>query len=172
MVKLLGVVLLMIGSIGFSAGLCNEQKRKYMLLVEMKQMFVLIQEDIRYSGLPLPLIIEKTAKKVKEPFRGALTQISWELLKNGGEMLFEVWEKEMKHIFEESAFLKKQQELLLEFPKSLGFWEREGQAKAITFYIEESDKWILQMEKEEKDKNKVIMSLGAAAGILLSVMLL
>lgn len=172
MVKLLGVLLLMVGSVGFASTLCKEQRNKLLLLLQMRQMFVLIQEDIRYSGCPLPLVIEKTAKKVREPFCMALTKISRELLKNGGEMLYEVWEKEMKSIFKELAFSQKQQELLLEFPKSLGFWEREGQAKALTFYIEETDKWILQMEKEEKDKNKVIMSLGAATGILLSVLLL
>lgn len=172
MVKLIGVLLLMVGSVGFAATLCTEQRKKLLLLVQLRKMFVLIQEDIRYSGLPLPLIIEKTAKKIKEPFRKALTKISKEIVTNGGEMLCEVWEKEMKNIFKELAFSKKQQELLLEFPDSLGFWEREGQAKALTFYIEESDKWISQMEKEEKNKNKVIMSLGAATGILLSVLLL
>ena len=78
----------------------------------------------------------------------------------------------MQAVSEQLSLSKEQQELLWEFPKSLGLWEKEGQAKALSYYIEETEKWIIQSEKEEKDKNKVIMSLGAAAGIMLSVLLL
>lgn len=172
MVKFLGVLLLIVGSVGFSATLCRELRRQRMQLLEMKRMFLMIQEDIRYSGLPLPLIIQKTADKMNAPFDRALVQISSMLIQNNGEQLYEVWEKEMSVAVKGLSLSGKQQTLLLEFPQSLGLWEREGQAKALTFYIDETDKWIVQLEKEEKDKNKVIMSLGAAAGILLSVLLL
>ncbi len=172
MIKLLGVLLLMLGSVGFSASLCGEKKKQRMQLMEMKRMFLIIQEDIRYSGLTMPLILQKTAKKMKEPFGRTLLEISNILSNNDGMQLSEVWETEMTSLIKDFSLSKKQQELLLAFPKSLGFWEREGQAKALSFYIEETDKWIIQLEMEEKDKNKVIMSLGTAAGILLSVLLL
>lgn len=63
MIKLFGVLFLIVGSVGISASLCRERKRQLQQLMEMKHMFLLIQEDIRYSGLPIPLIIQKTAKK-------------------------------------------------------------------------------------------------------------
>lgn len=172
MVKLFGIVFLMVGSVGFSASICTERKKQRMQLMEMKHMFLLMQDDIRYSGLPISLIIRKTTDKVREPFSKALLEISNAILLNGGEQFYEVWEKEMQKISAELLISEKQQELLCEFPKALGLWEREGQANALSFYIEETDKWIVQMEKDEKDKNRVIMSLGAAAGILLSVLLL
>lgn len=172
MIKLLGVFFLLVGSIGVSASLCRERKRQQLQLREMKHMFLLMQEDIRYSGLPIPLIIQKTAKKVKPPFSEALISIADLLLQNDGEQLHPVWEKEMQDVSGQLQLSAEQQELLMEFPQSLGLWEKEGQAKALSYYIEETEKWIVQSEKEEKDKNKVIMSLGAAAGILLSVLLL
>lgn len=172
MVKLLGVLLLMSGSVGFSAAICREQKKKRLQLLEMKHMFMLIQEHIQYSGLPIPLIIQKTVTKVREPFAGALMSISDILYQNDGEQLKIVWEREMCKITAELSLSLEQRELLYEFPKTLGHWEKEGQARAISVYIEEIQKWITQLEKEEKDQNKVIMSLGAAAGILLSVLLL
>lgn len=172
MIKLFGVLFLIVGSVGISASLCRERKRQQLQLMEMKHMFLLMQEDIRYSGLPIPLIIQKTAQKTDTPFSEALTAIAAMALQNNGEQLHPIWEKEMQAVSEQLSLSKEQQELLWEFPQSLGLWEKEGQAKALSYYIEETDKWIIQSEKEEKDKNKVIMSLGAAAGIMLSVLLL
>ncbi len=172
MVKVFGVILMITGSTGFAACLCKEQRIQLFLLKEMKHMFQIIQEDIRYSGLPVFQIIKRTAGKIKEPYAKALEEISKALLKNNGEMLGEVWEREMNQVLGKHLLTEAQRKLLLEFPQSLGLWEREGQAKALTCYIEELEKWIMQTEKEEKDKNKVIMSLGTAGGILLSVLLL
>lgn len=172
MVKLAGVLCLMIGSVGFAASLCLERRKQYFQLAEMKHMFLLIQENVRYSGLPISLIIQKTSEKMKEPFAKVLLDISTELLQNDGRQFDEVWKRKMQMMADELFINQEQKELLYEFPRSLGLWEKEGQAKAFTFYIEEISKYLEQMEKEEKDKNKVIMSLGAAAGILLTVLLL
>jgi len=172
MVKLAGVLCLLVGSVGFAKALCKERKKQYLQLTEMKHMFLLIQENVRYSGLPISLVIQKTADKLKEPFAEVLSDISTELLENDGRLFDEVWCRKMQTMSEGLFINQEQKELLFEFPRSLGLWEKEGQAKAFTFYIEEINKYLEQMEREEKDKNKVIMSLGAAAGILLAVLLL
>lgn len=172
MVKLAGVLCLLVGSIGFASALCLERKKRYLQLSEMKYMFLLIRENVRYSGLPIYLVLQKTSEKMKEPFSKVLSDISADISQNDGSQFDEVWKRKMKLMSDELSINQEQKELLFEFPRSLGLWEKEGQANAFTFYIDEISKELEQMEKEEKDKNKVIMSLGAAAGILLSVLLL
>ncbi len=78
----------------------------------------------------------------------------------------------MKICFEALPLKSEVRELAMKFPECAGFHAREGQAKEIDRFIREMDRWILQMEEEEKSKNKVIMSLGIAAGIFLIVILL
>ena len=47
-----------------------------------------------------------------------------------------------------------------------------GQARAIDRYIRDMDREIQQCEEELKSKNRIIMSLGIAAGLFLVIVLL
>lgn len=172
MVKLIGVFLLIGGTSGFAFCLCREQKSRLRLLKDMKYMYQLLQNEIRYTGLPLPEIFKSIAEKLKDPLGSALIRVSESMAWERGESFSRVWEEEMEKGLLGMPLTDRQKSLLLRFPESTGLSQAEGQAKVMQRQIEELDRWIAQLEQEEKSKNKVIMSLGIAAGIFLSILLL
>lgn len=172
MVKLFGIFFLVGGTSGFAYCLCREQKNRLLLLKEMKYMYQLLQNEIRYTALPLPEIFKSIAGKLKEPFGSALLRVSENMAWEKGESFQRVWEEEMQKSFFHLPLTGRQKALLLRFPESTGLFQAEGQAKAMQRQLEELDRWIARLEEEEKSKNKVIMSLGIAAGVFLSILLL
>ncbi|MDE7285727.1 MAG: stage III sporulation protein AB, partial [Lachnospiraceae bacterium] len=67
---------------------------------------------------------------------------------------------------------KAERRLIMDFPNSLGFMEENAQAGALDELLREINLHIEEIEKEHKSKNKMIMSLGVAAGVLISILLL
>ncbi|MGN0376519.1 MAG: stage III sporulation protein AB [Suilimivivens sp.] len=172
MLKLTGAVILLFGAWGFAYSICREQKKQLFLLKDMREMYRLLQSEICYTALPLPEIFKTVSGKLKSPFGEALLSVSESMNMENGEPFAEIWEKEMTDKLMESPLTRTQKRLLFRFPECMGMNESRGQAKILDRYIEELDRMILQLEEEEKSKNKVIMSLGIAAGLLMVIILL
>lgn len=172
MVRGLGVVLLLCGAAGFSVTLCREQTRKIELLQEMKYLYQLLQEEICYTMLPFPELFRSISGKLREPFGSAVSAVGEKLTREAENSLEEIWQKEMGKSLSKVSLSGRQKELLLRLPESLGLRESQGQARALERYVEELDGWIRKAKEEEKNKNKVIMSLGIAGGIFLVILLL
>ena len=62
--------------------------------------------------------------------------------------------------------------MILAFPGCLGFMEENAQAGAVDELLREINLHIKELTEEQKNKNKMIMSLGAAVGVLLSILLI
>lgn len=172
MLKAAGVLLLIGGFWGAAFCICEEEKHKLLLLKEMKYMYQLLQSEIRYSRLPLPELFLITGERIKPPFRNILLGIAKSMNWEEGLSFQSIWENEVKEKLKGVSLFRGQRELLLRLPESIGLPEYEGQARALERYVEEMDQWITQTEKEQRNKNKVIMSLGIAGGIFLSILLL
>lgn len=172
MLKLLGALFLAGGAAGYSFCICRDLKLRLVMLKELKYMYQLIQNEIRYTALPMPLIFENIWEKVKPPFGGMLRNIGRKTGPDQGEMLSEIWMREAGVVLEEVPFTKKQKESVVRFPESMGMMDKEGQAKAVQRRIEELEGWIFSQEKEGRQQQKVIMSMGIGAGLLLIILLL
>lgn len=171
MLKLLGLLSLVMGATGFSYCICRELKQRLIQLKELKYMYQLIQNEIRYTSLPVPFVFEEVSKRIKEPFGKLLKDIG-ERLAEGECLLSEVWEQEVKKCFKEMALNGEQKKSLLRFHESVGMMDGVGQAMALQLKIEEAERWIYEQEKEGREKYKVIMSLGIAGGVMLGILLL
>lgn len=172
MVKMSGAVLLLLGAAGFSFSICMEQKKRLLLLKSIKEMYRLLQNEICYTALPLPEIFKAVSEKIQTPYKEALLSVSINMDYEKGENFSHVWKKEMESMLAGAPLTISQKEVLLRFPECMGMHESKGQAKALDGYIWELDRMIMQQEEEGKSKNKVIMSLGIAAGLFTVIILL
>lgn len=172
MIKLAGAALLFFGTAGFSFSICREQRERLRLLKNLKYMYQLLQNEICYTGLPLPEIFRSISEKLEAPLKEALLEVSQSMTWEQGKSFQEVWESKISICLKGLPLTEIQKELLLKFPECTGISEREGQAKMLERYVRETDRYILQLETEEKSRNKVIMSLGIAAGIFIIIILL
>lgn len=172
MVKILGAVLVMAGAIGFSMCMCRERRERLFLLREVRYMYILMQSEILYSTLPVPYLFEELSDKLKKPLADLLKAVSRRMESSAGEMFSDIWRTEADLCFLKLPLKKEQKESILRFSECMGMIDKEGQVKALQQRIEELDGWITGQEKETKEKNKVIMSLGIGAGFLLIIVLI
>lgn len=172
MIKFVGCILLLTGAVGYAYSLCREKRMQIKQLLQIQYFYRLLQGEILYSGLPLPDILLLVAESVEEPFGSAFSEIGRNVTLQQEESFDSVWKQYLKKALSESRLSRRQKESILRLPESLQLCDRQGQAKALQRQIEEMDKMIRPLEEEARNKNKVIMSLGIAAGVFLTILLL
>ena len=172
MFKLMGVCMLIAGGTGFAFCICKDLNRRLVLLREVKYMYELLQSEIRYTSLPLPLIFHNISDKIMAPFDSLLQQVGEGMEPEKGGVFCQVWRTEAEKSLAEVPFTNKQKEFILRFPETMGLSDSEGQAKALQRSMDELDRWIAVQEKEGRERNKIIMSIGIAGGVLLAILLL
>ena len=78
----------------------------------------------------------------------------------------------MEKALKNSPLTKKEKKLVYDFASCLGYMEEAAQAGALDELQREVNLQITELERDKKSKNKIIMSFGVAAGILISILLL
>ena len=78
----------------------------------------------------------------------------------------------MEKALSKTPLKDKEKELFYAFPSCLGFMEEKAQAAALDKLLREVGNCVEALENERKNKDRVVMSLGAACGVLLSIVLL
>lgn len=172
MLKLTGVFLLIGGAVGFSYSLCNDRRAQLQLLKEIRYMYQLMQSEMQYTRVPLPQIFKNLSSTISAPLGNILWRIAEGMTLAQEQSFEEIWQKEMAAGLKNNTLTKEQKKALFRFPECVTLSDCDGQAKALQRQVDEFGRWILQLEEEEKSKNKVIMSLGLAVGIFLVILLL
>ena len=96
MFRLIGVLLLMTGSIGAGWSVKERLKRNLEDLYRMKQILHMLQNEIEYSRAPLPEACARVGNRVPEPYRSAFFSIRREMLVNDGRPFWEIWSRQME----------------------------------------------------------------------------
>ncbi|MDE5909071.1 MAG: stage III sporulation protein AB [Lachnospiraceae bacterium] len=171
MLRVAGCILAVIGCAGFAGNICIEAAKRLLLLKKIKSIYETMKYYISYQKATIPETLRKLAEKENEPFAAAFAQID-ERVCVKGENLPSAWKNCMGKVLEELPLTKAERRLIMDFPNSLGFMEENAQAGALDELLREINLHIEEIEKEHKSKNKMIMSLGVAAGVLISILLL
>ncbi len=171
MFRIAGSVMAIIGSIGFAWSLCRETVKRLALLKQLRSMLENLQYYIAYQKATIPEALWRMAQKEKGAFQKAFEEV-YERSCDKGENFPLVWRACMGAALEMEPLSREEKKLILDLPESLGFMEENAQAKALDELLREIGLHIRELEEEQKNKNKMIMSFGAAAGVLLSILLL
>ncbi len=172
MLKIAGIIFLLAGAVGFSYSLCNDRKKQLQLLKEVRYFYQLMQGEMQYTRMPLPLIFKNLSQSLSEPLGSIVLKIGEEITPEQENDFSNVWESQIRKGLRESPLTKEQKKSLLRFPEFMSLADCDGQTTALQRQITELDGWIGQLEEEAKSKNKVIMSLGIAAGMFLVILLI
>lgn len=172
MLRIIGVSLLMIGSIGTGWTIKEKMKKNLDSLYCMKQILQMFQNEMAYSKSPLPEACTEIGNRVEEPYRSAFFSIKEEMLANRGEPFLNVWQKQMQLCMKELPISKEDISVFLDFGGCIGYMDGKIQAEAINQHIHKLDISIGRMEKDMANKCKVIMSLSIMGGLMLVIILL
>lgn len=170
MLRILGCILVITGSTGFAQSICREGKNRLEMLKRMRGIFETMKYYIAYQKAAIPEALLNLSGKSDDPTSRAFKEI-YNSVYEKGESLPDVWHRKMEAALKDSALTKEEKKLILDFPSCLGFMEENAQAGAVDELLREIELHIRELTEELKNKNKMIMSLGAAAGVLLSILL-
>lgn len=171
MLRLAGCILVISGCAGFAGSLCRDENMRLKLLKQIRSIYENLKYYIAYQKAAVPEALRRIAGKGQEPFAPVFEEI-YQKTYEEGENFPLVWKRYMEKAMEGTPLTKAEKKLVLDFPACLGFMEEQAQAGALDEVIREVNLHIEELEKGKKDKNKVIMSLGVAVGVLVSILLL
>ena len=169
--NLAGCMLVIIGCGGFAASICRDGARRLFLLKQIRIIYENLKYYIAYQKAAVPEALRKLSENNEEPFKRAFEKIYGEVWEEGQNFPL-TWQRHMGEILENQPLTKKEKEFILDFPSHLGFMEENAQAQALDGLLREIKLHFEAVEKEQKSKNKMIMSLGVGAGVLISILLL
>lgn len=171
MLQLTGCLLVIAGCTGIAAVLCGDMRSRLSLLRQICEIYESMKYYISYQKATVPETLLRLSEREKEPFSEAFLEI-YERMNGGGGNLPEIWKEQMEKVLTHTPLHRKERNLILDFPCCLGYMEEEAQAGALDELLREAVRQKEELIGEQKNKNKMMMSLGIAGGVLLSILLL
>ena len=171
MLHLAGCILVMAGCTGFTAGICKDGAKRLFLLKQIRIVYENMKYYIAYQKAAIPEALWRLSENNEEPFRGAFKKIYSEVYEEGRNFPL-TGQRHMGEVLENQPLTIREKKFVLDFPSCLGFMEENAQAMALDGLLREINLHIEELEAERKGKNKMIMSLGVGAGVLISILLL
>ena len=171
MSAVVGSLLVILGAFGFSVNLCWEYRMRLTLLKRIRGVYEYIEFQISYGKLPIPEILKKLSQKDELCFQQEFGRIA-QRMEDGGQDLAVIWKEELELPLKKSGLKQKEQEWLLAFPTKQGFLKGQAQAESLSEIRRELEEGIRSLQQEQKNRNKMIMSVGVAGGMLFSILFL
>lgn len=169
--RLIGCLLILGGCLGFAGSICGDWNRRLALLKQLRGIYENMKYYITYQKAAVPEALWGIAEKEREPFASAFREICRGIYEEG-ENFPRLWMRQMEKVAEESPLKEQEKKLIYDFPSCLGYMEENAQALALDELLREIRLHIEELETERKSRNKLIMTLGAAGGCLLALLLL
>ena len=145
MSAVIGSLLIMLGALGFSVSICREYRMRLTLLKRIRGVYEYMEFQISYGKLPIPEILRKLSFKEELCFQQEFGRIAQRMEEGGQE---------------------------LAFPTKQGFLKGQAQAESLSEIRRELEEGIEGLQQEQKSRSKMIMSVGVAGGVLLSILFL
>ncbi|MCM1135892.1 MAG: stage III sporulation protein AB [Clostridium sp.] len=171
MPRLAGCVLVISGCIGFAGSICRDVTERLLLMKRIRNIYENLKYYIAYQKAAIPEALFHLSQKEEGTFAEAFEAVYREVYEKGGNFPCS-WRFYMERLLEEKPLTANEKKLFYDFPACLGFMEENAQAAALDELLREVNQCVEELEKEKKNKNKVVMSLGVASGVLLSILLL
>jgi len=170
--KMMGSVLVL-GSSGYLAYSLNvrldqretELRRLYSILLQLKS-------EIQYMSNPLPVCFEKMSIQEKAPFSDWFFNMAKRLQDKDRMMFADVWIEETEQLYEQSALKREDMEPLFALKDKLGTLDTAVQSKALDYVALQIEHNRRNLEKEIKQKKKMIVSISAFIGFMTCILFL
>lgn len=168
---LAGAALAVGGSLGTGLCMLQAMEKRAAQLKELAQAFRILASEVSYSHAALPEALFRCADKMEGRLGQCLKKTGEEIGGNRGYSLQQCWQEEMKSYVEGSALGKKERDLLLAFPLRIGFADGGLQEQSLLGFARELETLAEEARTERKEKQRVVLGLSAAAGLMAAILL-
>ena len=172
MIKILGAVLLLLGTTSFGLYMGCRYNSRLHCLQEFKKAFLHIQGEIRYMNTPMPETFEITARMLRGVCREFFERVAAELSAGMGAELKAVWERTVKSVLTSDILEREAASELSDMGGQLGCLDRQAQEKAIEYFLKKWDVLIERRQQEKKSRLKLYYACGIMGGLMMVIILL
>lgn len=171
MFKWIGAILLICGTTGFGISLKRDMLERVKQLKYMVHIMELIKSEIGYYAESLPAVCGVLGESTKEPYGQFFRCIKNRMEDNDGTAFATVWQEESGKLTVSMPLSGEEKELWGRLCEYMGYGDKQMQEHAITAQQEEWHRRLQILEEEAVTKGKLYTSLGAACGLLLTIIL-
>lgn len=170
MLKIMGIILILTGSVGLGFGKSCELSSREKALGNMILMVRCLKGEICCRHASLPDAFAGVSERMTGKYRKFLIKLSKELRESHGTRFGDIYQICAMETLKELPLSKKEWELFYSLGGALGYLDLEMQKKQLEFYEEEFLRCLDELRKDLSSRRKVYQSLGLMGGILLVIL--
>ncbi|HCC06722.1 MAG TPA: hypothetical protein DEP72_00955 [Clostridiales bacterium] len=173
MIKIIGMLIVIATSAGIGFYIPKLHKNKIEFLIDMRQSFYLLKNEINYSINTIVVsffnIYEKASNQCVKQFFYDMYE---KLQEKSGISLKSTWETGVNELLCKEKINENEAKHITSFGNSLGYLDREQQLKNIDFLVEGLDEIILMHKEKYEKHSKLYSRMGILVGLMATVVLL
>lgn len=128
--------------------------------------------EIRYGKTPLPECCKRIGERVKQPYSMAFWSIYQKMEENTGDSFAEIFCSQMEKCLMQFPLSSQDREQFLSFAEGNSFGDGSMQIRSIERSRELLQITVKNLERENAEKCRMAVGLGAMSGLLLIIILL
>ncbi|MBO5372023.1 MAG: stage III sporulation protein AB [Lachnospiraceae bacterium] len=170
MLKVLGILCILAGTVGIGRELCGYLNNHLKQLLECREIFTQADTQREYLRLPYAQLLRRIAKGKSRLFGDILYQIAEEMEKSKEADIGKLWEEAFLSKKGQLLLDKEEQELFVALARSLGLEGNHTKVSEIYFLQLEDE--VVQAMEEKKEKQKLYGTISVLSGLFLVILLL
>ena len=171
MLKLAGACLLIAGSTGFGFCIWRDLDKRAAQLKLLERTFIMLASEAGYSRLPLPDGLLRIGGRLEGALVESLRRVGLRVRAEPGVTLKEAWRELMPQYLAQTCLEEKEKRLVLTFPEYTGFSDGNMQLTALEQFSGELGQAAKTARQDADNGKKTILSVSAAGGLLLAILL-
>lgn len=171
MLRLVGGCLIFGGCLGLGFWYRCQWNGRIKALGMLEHILELLAGEVRYGRAALPECCSHIARYLREPFDEAFLAIGCRMEEDSGISFGEVFREETEGALQELPLEREDRDIFLEFSARTGFADSQMQLRAIEQGTERLRVLRERLERENAEKCRMAVGLGAMGGLLLILVL-
>lgn len=172
MLRLVGCLIVIVGSSGFAYGIVKEHKEYVERCRAWRELFSLMENEIMFQKSSLPEICCRVSTRLSGNKKLFLNRIGQTFGEGSGDTLGEMWRREVKRLFEEEPLKKEVEKEVEGLGERLCFEDSDMQRKMLL----DMERYMSRHEEEQvklnKERDKLTLCAGVMGGLLLTILLI
>lgn len=171
MLKGIGACFIFAGCLGLGIWYRGQLTGRVRALRLLKSILELLSSEVRYGRATLPECCRHTADQLQPPFSDALREVDERMRENTGATFAEVFEQCMEDPLKTLPLKEADRGNFLQFVSESGFTDRQMQLRVLERSGELLEGTVESLERENAEKCRMAVGLGAMGGLLLILVL-
>lgn len=172
MEKIIGSILIIGAASLLGCRFARETEDEYRQMQYLRQIIYMLQSEIRYARSYLGEAFLCISGKVKEPYKGWLLEMSFNMEHKRGGMFEEMWEQCIREYLTKTKLPEPEISRLIDLGCQLGTADMEMQMKTLELYQEQLKQAAEDKREKMKAKVRLCRCLGVSGGIFITVLLI